>query len=642
MTTETEQDTLLLVKAQSAQRDLDSVIKELTHCSGLDGYTLRQRLIGPAISQLHKGAEKDLRPLADLLRHHQIDAWLVQPRPLSFAPATISGLTIRADKIVFECRHQRFKLKRGMQPLIVVADLSGQISANHLKRLLVHNAHTGTSPEDPSQQALQKEIFKQAPVIDLYWSDCADDPQQAVRIIPGKFDHRQLGDKAELSRNRNLAALLEVICDYCPQHHIDHSYGLGFLPDYRVKPLKDLFYHHKENLDTLTRYGWLLLEIAGNDHGQQKHSGSTPIQQLLETSGLAAVLPVFDNTADPQKPPAQPRRPKPPSLPPPPGPQTRSGLRLHFSSWRLAATFGGIVIIILSEGQQNLPAGLYRYGVSSGLLPLLVSGLCLWNALYYWRLKRRMENTPTSKARSAAMGMVEIHGQARRLYALVSPTTQTPCIYYCLKKYRRSGKDSTWRMTSVTSSDNVPFILEDETGRITIDPQGATLRSKITYDNATGNSSAHEKWKEEVIYEGTTLYVMGFARMTHNDQDTLRQRVADKLRNLKTDRQQLMQYDHNSDGTIDAAEWDSARADMEQQALHDKLHGKLHQGQQRSNQQLVIGAPPQKGLPFIIAETESETHLIRHYSWYIPPLLVTGIAIFSWALTRAATFFHLI
>ncbi|OQY22476.1 MAG: hypothetical protein B6I37_07150 [Desulfobacteraceae bacterium 4572_35.2] len=246
------------------------------------------------------------------------------------------------------------------------------------------------------------------------------------------------------------------------------------------------------------------------------------------------------------------------------------------------------------------------------------------------------------------MGMIEVHGRAKRLYALVSPISQQPCVYYCLKKYRRASRDKQWQLSRITTSGTVPFIIEDNTGKIQIDPQGAKLSPKTTHEGSPGQSNIlfsstidddpNEKWKEEVIHEGSILYILGFARTSKNGNNELRQQVSDKLRDLKTDHDKMMAYDKDGNGTIDSGEWDHARSDMEQQVLQEKLH----RSKERSNQQLIIGAPPQNGLPFIIAETESEANLTRNYSWYIPPLLTIGVGAFIWTLIRVATFFNLL
>ena len=668
-TTSTEH--ILLVSASYEQEQLEPLIQQLANVGALDAYTLRQRLIGSGLAQLAKGTAEHLHPLANLLRQHRIEHWLLRPTVPQFTPQRIKGLTIQPEQIIFHTTTDDLILEHGTALLAIVADMSGQLAEKQVKRLLVHTTYSGGTPAPMDDQELQQEIFKHSPIIDLYWrkkvnSDGDENlATQAVRILPGSFDHKQLGDKASLSRNGNLSNLLERIDEYADPLEINRRFGLGFLPDCQLHKSSNPI-DHKENLSALTRYGWLVLDITQHNTSHNDAT-ATPLPQapfaaeLLDTIGLSEVTEaivepitaaVTDNTTgdktDHNKRKTTGTKNTSPQLPPPPDIETRSGLKLHFTLWRVVAAGIGVLVIFFTERHESLPSLIYQYGINTGLIPALISGGSLWAAIHYWRLKRRIEATPTSKARSAAMGMIEVHGQAKRSYALVSPISQLPCIYYCLKKYRRTNRDNQWKLSQVTTSGTVPFILEDDSGQILIDPQGAKLSPKTSTEGFPGQSNIlftsnseanpYEKWKEEVLHEGCTLYVMGFARALDKGQGNIRQSVAVKLRDLKTDPDKLMRYDQDGDGNINAAEWDQARSDMEQQVLHEKLH----QGQQRGNKQLVVGAPPQKGLPFIIAETASEAHLTRNYSWYIPPLLATGIATFVWALVRAATYFHLL
>ena len=90
--------------------------------------------------------------------------------------------------------------------------------------------------------------------------------------------------------------------------------------------------------------------------------------------------------------------------------------------------------------------------------------------------KRLIMNTPSSKIRSAAMGLVEISGLATGPYTLTAPITGVPCYYYrtLVWQWKQSGKSSAW-VKEADESLHVPFYLEDETGRILVNPQGAEL-----------------------------------------------------------------------------------------------------------------------------------------------------------------------
>ncbi len=83
------------------------------------------------------------------------------------------------------------------------------------------------------------------------------------------------------------------------------------------------------------------------------------------------------------------------------------------------------------DKQELLDKAAY-HAFASGAIPAFIAILALWYGFYLLRMKRSIENTPTSKIRSVAMGMVEVKGKAIRKHALVSPMTQTSCVFYRL------------------------------------------------------------------------------------------------------------------------------------------------------------------------------------------------------------------
>jgi hypothetical protein len=90
--------------------------------------------------------------------------------------------------------------------------------------------------------------------------------------------------------------------------------------------------------------------------------------------------------------------------------------------------------------------------------------------------KRLILNTPASKVRSASMGLVEISGLAIGPYVVVSPLKQAECYYYRSLAYelRQEGKNSKW-IKVAEESLHVPFYVDDNTGRVLVDPRGAEL-----------------------------------------------------------------------------------------------------------------------------------------------------------------------
>src|SRR5579872_498909 len=90
--------------------------------------------------------------------------------------------------------------------------------------------------------------------------------------------------------------------------------------------------------------------------------------------------------------------------------------------------------------------------------------------------KRLIEDTPTSKIRSAAIGLVEVSGLANGPYTIPAPVSQLPCYFHrtMVWIYVQTGKSKRWKKV-VDDRLHVPFYLEDETGRVLVDPSNAEL-----------------------------------------------------------------------------------------------------------------------------------------------------------------------
>lgn len=122
--------------------------------------------------------------------------------------------------------------------------------------------------------------------------------------------------------------------------------------------------------------------------------------------------------------------------------------------------------------RSSNPAGLLIWcgiGIVAGM-GLFIYGFCL--------LQRRhlILNTPTSKIRSASMGMVEVSGLAVGPYTMVAPVTAMPCYYYrtYVWEWKQNGKNKQWVKVAAECM-HVPFFIDDNTGRLLVDPRGADL-----------------------------------------------------------------------------------------------------------------------------------------------------------------------
>ena len=124
---------------------------------------------------------------------------------------------------------------------------------------------------------------------------------------------------------------------------------------------------------------------------------------------------------------------------------------------------------------------LLRSSNPGALVLWCVLGLCLGLYLFFqgFRLLQRRQlilNTPVSKIRSASMGMVELSGLAVGPYTVVAPVTSRSC--YCYRtfvwEWKQSGKNKQWVKVAAECM-HVPFFLDDNTGKIMVDPRGADL-----------------------------------------------------------------------------------------------------------------------------------------------------------------------
>lgn len=130
----------------------------------------------------------------------------------------------------------------------------------------------------------------------------------------------------------------------------------------------------------------------------------------------------------------------------------------------------------------------------------LVGGLVLFVlGLRWFRQKQLMDNTPTSKIRSLAMGLVEIYGEvvAAKGRLLKSPFTDNDCVYYRYTiEEQRKGKgggmsgipggivmgenpsgfagSGSWAVVR-KGEERTQFFLKDETGLVIVDPDGAKV-----------------------------------------------------------------------------------------------------------------------------------------------------------------------
>lgn len=126
------------------------------------------------------------------------------------------------------------------------------------------------------------------------------------------------------------------------------------------------------------------------------------------------------------------------------------------------------------------------------------------------RKLKLIQNIPTSKVRSVAMGLAELSGVAAAGPAkLQSPFAQNECVFYQYKveELRRTNKSTYWATIQKRSSET-PFYLKDDTGQIMILPKNAELY--LDKDHSYGGNS---------FFSGRdSVFEEGLARLGVNNQ----------------------------------------------------------------------------------------------------------------------------
>lgn len=121
-------------------------------------------------------------------------------------------------------------------------------------------------------------------------------------------------------------------------------------------------------------------------------------------------------------------------------------------------------------------------------------GACIGVYLFFrgfkmLQLKRLIQNTPTSKVRSASMGLVELSGMPVGPSTIPAGITGDPCFYYRATAWKRvqSGNSSEWKQVAEESLF-VPFFLQDDTGRMLVNAQGADMDVHRNFKDEFGGS----------------------------------------------------------------------------------------------------------------------------------------------------------
>lgn len=245
------------------------------------------------------------------------------------------------------------------------------------------------------------------------------------------------------------------------------------------------------------------------------------------------------------------------------------------------------------------------------------------------RRARLLEDTPTSRVRSAAQGYVEFHGHARLLPGpeVRSPLSAERCCWweYKIEQRRtemRGGKRRTEWVTIDSRTSDELFLLDDGTGQCVIDPVGARVLPSLSRSwrgyhprpqsfpvRSPRFAIGDYRYTERLLRFGAWMYVIGqFQSQTAARYDDESRDVSDLLAQWKRDQRSLLhRFDSNRDGQIDMQEWELAR----RAAIAEV---RAHQVERSVQPDLHVLSKPKDRRPFILS-TKTEHELTRGLRW---------------------------
>jgi hypothetical protein len=272
----------------------------------------------------------------------------------------------------------------------------------------------------------------------------------------------------------------------------------------------------------------------------------------------------------------------------------------------------------LAEFFAALPTAEFWIGIFLSLVAAVTGFYYGFRSL---RRARIIEDVPTSRIRSAPQGYVELEGETGLMEGepVRGPLSGTLC---CWWRYQIHGQDSrgNWVLKEQKTSDEL-FLLQDQTGRCIIDPDGAEITPResntwygptrfppapwnesdalpLVKRNTDGNSFlSHYRYTEEYLFPGDQLYAIGqFRSLDDHDHQKARGEIArELLREWKQRPEVMKSFDRNGDGTVDSREWEQVRRSADAQA--DREYKKI-QEQQIPH---ILSKPEDPRYPFLLS-----------------------------------------
>jgi hypothetical protein len=165
------------------------------------------------------------------------------------------------------------------------------------------------------------------------------------------------------------------------------------------------------------------------------------------------------------------------------------------------------------------------------------------------RLHRLIQNTPTSRIRSMAMGLVEVCGNVLQRSSVRAPFSNQPCAYWEVEIALRGSEKHGWH-TVYRESSGQPFFVDDGTGIAMVYPKGSMCRVPPTADEACIGAMLPDvyseflagrrlwqrflwrfsqmRFRERRVEEGEKVYILGSAEPRPQSRDISHVEMSDR------------------------------------------------------------------------------------------------------------------
>ncbi|MAG73540.1 hypothetical protein CL620_04440 [archaeon] len=185
---------------------------------------------------------------------------------------------------------------------------------------------------------------------------------------------------------------------------------------------------------------------------------------------------------------------------------------------------------------------LFAIGGFWAFISLTVSLFLFYVAYNTLLVRRKLQDLPTSRIRGIAMGLVELKGNVKFFKEKLHGLTGKPSVISIVELQRYShGKNSSGWRTIRYIRKKVPFLLQDSTGEVLVDPHKASIFFKSRKTMEEWTDTMPSKWDtfvdknppfeiartmpgkkrfvETAVMEGTSLYVLGTAARRQRGQE---------------------------------------------------------------------------------------------------------------------------